>query len=131
MRRQSGFTLLEVLVASLILFMAIALVSLSYRTGLNAERAAESRVFKTAVLRFIQQAVAEELRVRPNLSTGTGTWGEFSYNWVVVNRFEKWSKAGFDIESNGYVEIGRPLHLTDINIDIDGEGYAFTHFSWK
>lgn len=131
MRRQSGFTLLEVLVASLILFLAIALVSLAYRTGLNAERAAENRVFKTAVLRFIQQAIAEELRIRPELSAGGGVWGEFSYNWKVANRHNKWSKAGFDIESNSFVEIGRPLHLNDISIEIDGEGYAFTHLSWK
>mgnify|MGYP005707633269 CR=1 FL=1 len=131
MKTQNGFTLLEVLVASLILFMAIALVSLTYRTGLNAERAAEKKVFKSVVVRFIQQAIVEELRVRPGRNSGDGQWGELSYQWEVKKESGKWSKSGFDIETNTQVEMGRQLELKDINIDVEGEIYEFTHLSWK
>lgn len=129
--RQSGFTLIEVLVASLILFMAIALVSLAYRTGLNAERAAEKRVLKAVAMEFIKQTVVEELRIRPNASSGDGEWGEFSYNWKVNKRYEKWSKAGFDYETGSRQEFGRKLELLDVNIELEGEEYAFTYLSWQ
>lgn len=131
MNKQRGFTLLEVLVASLILFMAIAIVSMAYRTGLTAERAAEKKVFKTSVLRFMKEAIVEEIRVRPESKQGEGNWGKLSYQWSVDKRFEKWSKSGFDLESGSNVEMGRKLQLLDISIDVDGEEYEFTHLAWK
>lgn len=131
MKQQVGFTLLEVLVASLILFMSIALVSMAYKTGINAEKAAEKKVYKSVMLRFVQQAIAEELRVKPNDASGEGSWGDFSYQWMVVKTYEKWSKSGFDSESNSQVQLGRQLQLKDISIDVNGEIYEYTHLSWK
>ena len=129
--QQTGFTLLEVLIAGLILFTAIALVSLAYRTGLQSERSAENRVFKTMAARYIEQNVAEQLRVQPQLTNGEGQWGRWQYEWRVTQRHSKWSKAGFDIETNTVIQVGRPLELLDVLIDVEGEEYAFSHLSWQ
>lgn len=128
---QAGFTLLEVLIAGLILFTAIALVSLAYRTGLQSERSAENRVFKTMAARYIEQDVAEQLRVQPQRTSGEGRWGRWQYEWRVTQRHSKWSKAGFDIETNTVVQVGRPLELLDVLIDVEGEEYAFSYLSWQ
>lgn len=131
MNKYRGFTLLEVLVASLILAMAISIASLAYQTGLTAERVAEKKVYKASVLRFIKEAIVEEIRKRPDLREGEGDWGSFSYQWTIQKRFEKWSKSGFDLESNTNVEMGRKLQLLSISLDVDGEEYEFTHLAWK
>lgn len=130
-QQQAGFTLLEVLIAGLILFTAIALVSLAYRTGLQSERSAVNRVFKTMAARYIEQNVAEQLRLQPQRESGEGQWGRWQYEWRVTDRYSKWSKAGFDIETNTVVQVGRPLELLDVLIDVEGEAYVFTYLSWQ
>ena len=47
--------------------------------------------------------------------------GRWQYEWRVENRYSKWSKAGFDIETNMVIQVGRPLELLDVLIDIEGE----------
>ncbi|UAA39652.1 prepilin-type N-terminal cleavage/methylation domain-containing protein [Paraneptunicella aestuarii] len=128
---QKGFTLLEVLVASLLLFMAIALVSLAYQTGLKSELSAERKVFRSIVVTFIQQSIAEDLRLRPDTKSGEGRWGQLSFQWQVVKEYSKWSETGFDVESNSQVELGRELHLKNIEINVEGDVYEYTYLSWK
>lgn len=128
--KMKGFTLIEVLIASVILFMAIALVSMAYRGGLQAEAAAEKHVFKAVVLGFIEEAIKEEIRERPNKTAGEGTWGRFEYSWQVTDIKEKWSQAGVDIESNAEVQFGRKMFLHYINIEINNVEYEFTHLTW-
>lgn len=131
LKRQRGFTLLEVLIAGLILFTAIALVSLAYRTGLQSERSAEKRLFKTMAAKYIEQSVIEQLRLQPQKDNGEGQWGQWQYEWRVENRYSKWSKAGFDIETNMVVQVGRPLELLEVTVDIEGEEHVFSHLSWQ
>lgn len=128
---QSGFTLLEVLIAGLILFTAIALVSLAYRTGLQSERSAENRVFKTMAARYIEQNVSEQLRLQPTRESGEGRWGRWQYQWRVTERHVKWSKSGFDFETKTMVQFGRQLQLLDVLVDIEGEAYGFSYLSWQ
>lgn len=130
-QQQNGFTLVEVLVASLLLFIAISLVTLAYRTGIQSERTVEKRVFKTAIIRFVEQNIAEQLRLQPDLSAGSGVWGEFEYDWQVLNRYEKLSKSGFNLEIESYAEIGRKLQLTEIEIAMGNDSYVYAHLSWR
>lgn len=128
---QRGFTLIEVLLASVLLFAAISLVTLAYSTAMQSERVVEKRVFKTIVVRFVEQAIAEQLRVRPEISSGSGKWGHFDYNWRIIARRKKFSKAGLDSEAGVYVEWGRKLQLTDIEITLGRDSYVYTHLSWQ
>lgn len=128
---QSGFTLIEVLIASVILFMSIALVSMAYKSSLRAERSAEKHVFRMVALGFIQEEVKEALRVRPQANSGTGVWGKFSYAWKVTEEKTKWSKEGFDLEARTEVQLGRKLFLKTIAIDVGESSHEFTMLTWQ
>ncbi|MCY7294378.1 PulJ/GspJ family protein [Alteromonas sp. a30] len=130
LRSAKGFTLIEVLIASVILFMAIALVSMAYKSGIRAEMAAEKHVFRAVALGFIEAAIKEELRASPSNTSGEGRWSRFEYSWKVVDVKEKWSKAGLDYESNTQVQFGRKVFLQYISVEINEVEYEFTHLTW-
>ncbi len=131
MKKQTGFTLLEVLVASLILFLAIALASVAYRAGIKTEVSAERKLFQSIAVVYIREAIVEEMRLKPGLSSGAGDWGRFLYAWEVTSKSEKWSKSGLDAETGTYVNLGRPLQLFTIKLEVGSDEYTFTHLSWK
>lgn len=128
---QEGFTLIEVLIASVILFMSIALVSMAYKSSLRAEKSAEKHVFRMVALGFIQEAIKEDLRLRPHINSGSGTWGEFSFEWRVSEEKEKWSKAGFDLEARAEVQLGRKMFLKTIAVNLGAVEHEFTMLTWQ
>ena len=65
MRRQRGFTLIEVLIAATILFVAIAVISETYRASMQASRRAESVTAMLAPLPLIVSAIRSTLRDDP------------------------------------------------------------------
>lgn len=131
MKQVGGFTLLEVLAASLILFVAIALASMAYQTGIKSEQSAQKKVVLAVALSYIRQSIEEEIRIQPDASNGEGQWDNFLYTWEVTNRLSKWSKAGIDSESQSRVELGHQLELTTIRVTVNGEEHEFTSLSWR
>ena len=65
MRRQGGFTLIEVLIAATILFVAITVASETYRTAMQASRRAEAVVAMLTPLPLIVALVRSTLRDDP------------------------------------------------------------------
>ncbi len=61
MRRQHGFTLIEVLIAATILFAAVTVISETYRASLLASRRAENVAAMLGPLPLIVAAVRERL----------------------------------------------------------------------
>lgn len=128
--KQSGLTLVEVLVASILLFTAISLASVTYRSATKTELSSENAIFRAVALGFIREMVSEELRVNPTAETGDGRWGKFEFSWEITDIKSKSAKAGFDIESNMQTELGRQLRLASIEITINGQVYEYEHLSW-
>lgn len=128
---QGGFTLLEVLIASILLFVSIGLVSVAYQMGLKTDANAQRHLRETMAYRFLEAEVNESLRVKPDDASGKGTWGSIEYQWEVVDRVEKYSKAGFDSESGSGVQLGRLLVLYQIKITTSRRDYEYAHLSWE
>ena len=84
-KRTKGFTLLEVLVASAILFSTIAITSVIFKTAYVASEKAQNKVGITAVvpalLPIIQQSIREQTTQFADELTGNGIiWG-IHYRW--------------------------------------------------
>jgi prepilin-type N-terminal cleavage/methylation domain-containing protein len=80
-----GFTLLEVLVASTILFASIAAVTLIFKSAYVASDKAQRKLVQTSVipalLPIIQQEIRSQTTSQTDELTGNGTlWGE-KYQW--------------------------------------------------
>ena len=79
-KRCSGFTLVEVLIASVILFSAIAIGSLSLRMALNQLRRVSYHTSTATAVLFVKEQVKEQIKNQK--VDGKGEWGkELTYQW--------------------------------------------------
>lgn len=83
--KQKGFTLLEVLVAAMILFLVIAMLAQIFATSTKASKAAERTVKVTSSMPLFVQAIREHLSSEtPALGakkTGRGELLQLRYEW--------------------------------------------------
>lgn len=82
-RRQRGFSLVEVLVASFILFVTIATMTLVYRGALLSSSKAEESLSVSATVLPIRQIISDGFRNGnfSELGKGVGTYGTVDYEW--------------------------------------------------
>lgn len=86
-----GFTLLEVLIASLIIFSAIALTSVVYSNSLSSSLKAQRAVKIATILPIMQDSIASELMLsKERTGSGKGSLAEVTYEWKAkVNKQEE------------------------------------------
>jgi prepilin-type N-terminal cleavage/methylation domain-containing protein len=92
---QAGFTLLEVLIASVILFSVIVTSTLVYRGAVLSSDKAEQALSVSVAAHSIQRIVTDEFRQlkdRPQ-SFGEGRYGEITYRWR-AEETHKGTRAG-------------------------------------
>ena len=80
--RQRGFSLIEVLVASVILFAVITTVTLIYRGGLLASAKATRSIELIGAAPAIASQITDTLQSsRGSIATGGGSQGEVTFVW--------------------------------------------------
>ncbi|WP_448246059.1 PilW family protein [Thalassotalea agariperforans] len=83
---QKGFTLIEVLVASFILFLVISTMTMVYRGAMLSSFKAERTLKFVALVAPITENI--RLEIKDSLSqtqlSGKGTMGEITYSWNAV-----------------------------------------------
>lgn len=134
-RKQQGFTLIEVLVASFILFLVIAAITMVYRGALLSSHKAEQ------VLRFsaMVEPISEQIRIQIKASEGSemqgqGEMGEMSYTWSATVNQQATAPEQFNFES-GEVEAGRvTFYLWHVEMQLQlktsTRQYQFSELSW-
>jgi|TARA_B110000503_G_C7159577_1_gene418998 type II secretory pathway pseudopilin PulG len=85
-RRQRGFTLLEVLLAGFILFITIAAMTMVYRGAILTSSKAEASLRMSAALPFIRPVVTDQIRAKaePDGRFGAGQYGTVNYSWTAI-----------------------------------------------
>ena len=80
---QAGFTLLEVLIASVILFSVIVTSTLVYRGAILSSDKAEQALSVSVAAHAIQRIVTDDFRQLTDRSQplGEGRYGEVTYSW--------------------------------------------------
>lgn len=134
--KQQGFTLIEVLVASFILFLVIASVTMVYRGALLSSFKAEQ------VLRFssMVEPISEQIRSQIKDASGegdkqgNGAMGELTYHWSATVSQQGTAPEQFNFES-GEVEAGKvTFYLWHIELQLQFKTatrqYQFTEVTW-
>jgi len=84
-KRQQGFTLIEVLIAGVILFMVIASTTLVYRSALLSSNKAQQTLTITGYIPIIADNITEQLQQldlgKQNKLQGDGRFMDVSYSW--------------------------------------------------
>lgn len=84
-KKQSGFTLMEVLIAGLILFMTISTTTLIYRGAMLSSQKAEQTLVLNGYFPFAIEQVEEQMRQQKNANQtaleGSGAILDSTYSW--------------------------------------------------
>ena len=136
-KNQKGFTLIEVLVASFILFLVIAAVTMVYRGALLSSHKAE----RTLQFSSLVEPISEQIRLQLQSSTNTnselqgqGSMGAITFNWVATQAFQAKAPALLDAESGDITQGNKTFRLWHIALQLELKNairdYHFSEVSW-
>lgn len=84
-RQQTGFSLVETLVAAMILFSVLSTAFLAFQGSILSSAKAQSRIELLASVPLIRRDISQRLISTSNLS-GRGVMGLFRYSWTATPR---------------------------------------------
>lgn len=139
-QRQRGFTLIEVLIAAVIMFTVLATATLSVRTALHASERAARTTELLAPLPWITPTIRTSLREisndkLPSEHDGGGIlFGvEYRYHATLV-RFGA-PPARFDVDAADFVEYAPRFGLYDVELELEREGetsrFVYQELAWQ
>jgi len=134
-RNQKGFTLIEVLVASFILFLVIAALTMVYRGALlSSHKAERSLQFSSLV-----EPISEQIRLNLQSSTnnevqGQGSMGAVTFNWSAIEAFQAKAPPSVDAEQGSVIQGEKTFRLWNITLELQLKSatrdYHFSEVSW-
>lgn len=134
--QQQGFTLIEVLVASFILFLVISAITMVYRGSTLSSFKAERVVKASALVGPISEGIRIQVRKSETESemTGQGEMGGISYTWTANQLAQGVAPRRYNIDS-GEFEVGKKtFRLWQINLTLQlgsmTRFYQFEEVSW-
>jgi prepilin-type N-terminal cleavage/methylation domain-containing protein len=135
-RRQAGFTLVEVLIAATILFMALGVAGYSYQSSLVASRKAETLVMLLTPLPMILESVRDELRQHPLPEyRGQGSLLGVRYRYAATTVRYAPPAPRFDPDRVAFVAYPPRFRLYDVTLTLEGAGsrreYLYQEIAWE
>ncbi len=133
---QKGFTLIEVLVASFILFLVISAVTMVYRGALLSSNKAERTLVFSALVEPISEQIRSHIRSSKDEEQlqGNGEMGELVFSWHASAKYQSKAPEQFNA-LNGNVDSGnKTFKLWDVTLQIKLKSatreYHFSELSW-
>lgn len=140
--KNKGFTLIEILVASVILFSAISVVTLIFKSSYVASQKAQLKVEQTGIVSVLLKKVQQEIRDKTTYSSdkleGEGViWGK-KYQWHAILLEFKAPIDKFDNETGTTDKFDEKYKLWQVDLVI-GTGksieksiveYQYNEISW-
>lgn len=137
-RQQLGFTLIEVLVAALILFSTIATVSMIYRGAFISSEKSNAYININGVLPSILATIRDEIRQQGNarseqITNSTTTW-QVKYHWQADLVSHKSAPVKIDVDTGNLITPPEKYKLWQVMLTLEYNGlkkhYQFRELSW-
>ena len=131
-----GFTLVEVLIASTILFGSLVVISEAYRTRMSSSYRAEAVTRLLTPLPLIVKSVRQKLRENPvEMVEGGGEIFKVRYQFSAkTSRFES-PPSRFDPDLGGFTTYRPRFRLYDVMVTLQAEGYRreflYQELAWQ
>jgi prepilin-type N-terminal cleavage/methylation domain-containing protein len=134
-RIQRGFTLVEVLVAAVIMFTVLATATLSVRTALDASDRASRITELLAPLPWIVPAVRETLRAEPVPEIeGRGVLFGVEYHYTATTVRFGAPPPRFDPTATDFVSYQPRFRLYDVELELERDGtrrrFLYQEVAW-
>ena len=131
---QSGFSLIETLVAATIMFSVLVSAFLAFQASITASAKAETRIELLTSVPRVRVSVTEAIRGNEELS-GAGTLGGVSYEWK-ANAVTQGVALDLDAAGNtksGFLERKFNLWRVAVRLEQDSSEreFSFTEITWE
>lgn len=136
MKRQGGFTLLEVLIAATILFTVLAVATETYRNSLLASGRAEGLVSLLTPLPLITSSIRSQLRSNPveTLAGGSELLG-VDYRWEAATVRYGSPPRRFDPDATDFVDYPQRYRLYDVRLTLrrgsQQRSFIYQELAWE
>ena len=131
---QSGFSLIETLVAATIMFSVLVSAFLAFQASITASAKAETRIELLTSVPRVRVSVTEAIRSNEELS-GAGTLGGVSYEWK-ANAVTQ--GVALDLDAAGDTKSGfleRKFNLWRVAVRLEQDSsereFSFTEITWE
>ena len=135
MRREAGFTLIEVLIAATILFTVLAVASETYRNALLASAKAETVVEMLTPLPLITSSIRNQLRTNPvERLQGAAELLGVEYSWQAETARYGSPAPRFDPDQIEFTEYSPRYRLYDVELKLQLRGqqrtFLYQELAW-
>ncbi|MDG1166189.1 MAG: hypothetical protein P8N61_12540 [Porticoccaceae bacterium] len=128
----TGFTLLEVLLAGFILFMVISSMTLVYRGAILTSGKAEKSLVISASVPSIRIIITEFFRENPHTEdqAGEGTYGQLDYQWTAT--LTHVGQPSVLLQQDAGRDVRYYLWLVELQVSHGSASrfYSFSEISW-
>jgi prepilin-type N-terminal cleavage/methylation domain-containing protein len=137
---ERGFTLIEVLIAAVIMFTVLATATLSLRTALHASERASRTTELLAPLPWITPTIRDSLREissseLPSDHDGEGLLFGVRYRYHATLVRSGAPPARFDVDAAEFVEYAPRFGLYDVELELEREGettrFIYQELAWQ
>lgn len=130
-----GLTLVEVLVAAVILFAALSLSALTIQSLRQSSAQAEKVIKTLQPARMIALSIQQQIRNRPEETlSGAGKLGEVSYSWQARVVSKGSAPERFDVDSGSVVVPPERFWLYQVELELNYAGRTeqlqFKELAW-
>ena len=138
-KKAQGFTLIEVLVAAVILFTCIAMVSVVFRGAFISSEKANNQMVISGVLPAILATLQQDIRQQGNLAltqlTNNGAMWDVNYQWQAAIVSHQSAPEKFDPQSQKLVVLAPRYKLWQVQLTLKykslSKHYQFNELSWS
>lgn len=136
---QSGFTLIEILVATVILFTSIATVSVIYKGAYLSAEKANAHVTISGVIPMVLNNIRQDIRAQGNselteLSGKELAWG-VNYNWSAAQIAFKAPPDVYDPDNGNMLSSPNKYKLWQVDLIVSykvaRKSYQYNELSWN
>ncbi len=139
-REQRGFTLIEVLIAAVIMFTVLATATVSLRGAMHASERASRKTELLAPLPWITPTIRERLREHPGDNLAAERSGEGVVFGVEYRFHASLVRSGappsrFDVDAAEFVEYAPRFGLYDVELELERQGeksrFVYQELAWQ
>ncbi len=139
-REQRGFTLIEVLIAAVIMFTVLATATVSLRGAMHASERASRTTELLAPLPWITPTIRERLREHPGDNLAAERSGEGVVFGVEYRFHASLVRSGappsrFDVDAAEFVEYAPRFGLYDVELELERQGeksrFVYQELAWQ
>lgn len=134
MSKSQGFTLIEVLVASVILMGAITIANAVYGNAVEATLKSRAALELNKNLPIVLANVRREVREAPEKNNGSGSVFDIAYRWKKELVEKGAPPPQFDVDERRMVRYEEKFSLWLVSLEVQQKGktrtYEFNEVTW-